>query len=499
MQTRSHWKSKRWRSVAQCFIGSIALALVTLVCFRLEVDLPTTAFAYLIVIVLLSLMGSFFVSAVLSIIAVGVLNYFFASPIFSFQVEEPQDAVLVIAFLLTSLIVTALVGKARSQREAALHAEAVLREQASLLNLTHDSIFVRDMHNIITYWNRGAEKLYGWTAKEVVGRFTTHELLQTVFPAPVEEIEADLLRAGHWEGELVHIKANKTKVVVASRWSLLRDEQQHPLRVLEINGDITSRKQAEEALKQAEAELVHVTRVTTLGELTASIAHEVKQPLAAVVVNADSCLNWLNHKIPQLGEARGAVERIIKDAHRATEVINRIRTLTTHAEPERTTLDINETIRETLLMLQRELLQQAVSLRLELAPTPTKVIGDRVQLQQVILNLLINGAEAMGKVSDRSHELLISSHQLDTDQVLVAIQDSGSGIDPENIDRLFTAFFTTKPRGMGMGLSICRSIIDAHGGRLWASNNDGPGATFQFTLPSDGREPPAPNQVTFSS
>ena len=166
MQTRSHWKSKRWRSVAQCFIGSVALALVTLVCFRLEVDLPTTAFAYLIVIVLLSLMGSFFVSAVLSIIAVGVLNYFFASPIFSFQVEEPQDAVLVIAFLLTSLIVTALVGKARSQREAALHAEAVLREQASLLNLTHDSIFVRDMHNIITYWNRGAEELYGGRRKK---------------------------------------------------------------------------------------------------------------------------------------------------------------------------------------------------------------------------------------------------------------------------------------------------------------------------------------------
>jgi len=229
---------------------------------------------------------------------------------------------------------------------------------------------------------------------------------------------------------------------------------------------------------------VHVTRVTTLGELTASIAHEVKQPLAAVVVNADSCLNWLNHKIPQLGEARGAVERIIKDAHRETEVINRSRTLTTHVEPERTTLDINETIGETLLMLQRELLQQAVSLRLELAPTPTKVIGDRVQLQQVIPNLLINGAEAMGKVSDRSRELVISSHQLEADQVLVAIQDSGSGIDPENIDRLFTAFFTTKPRGMGMGLSICRSIIDAHGGRLWASNNDGPGATFQFTLPA---------------
>src|SRR6185436_7059277 len=157
--------------------------------------------------------GSFFVSAVLSIIAVGVLNYFFASPIFSFQVEEPQDAVLVIAFLLTSLIVTGLVRKARSQTEAALDAEAALREQASLLNLTHDSIFVRDMNDVITYWNHGAEELYGWTAEEVVAkRSTTHQLLKTVFPEPLDKIDAELLRSGRWEGELVHTMADGTQV-----------------------------------------------------------------------------------------------------------------------------------------------------------------------------------------------------------------------------------------------------------------------------------------------
>ena len=166
MQKRN-WKSKSWRSAAQLLLGSLCLALATLVCFRLGLNLATAAFAYLIVIVLISLMGSTFASAILSIIAVGGLNYFFATPIFDFRVDYPQDSVLVIAFLLTSLIVTGLIGKARAQTEAAFRAEAVLREQASLLNLTHDSIFVRDMNNLITYWNHGAEEFYGWSERSL--------------------------------------------------------------------------------------------------------------------------------------------------------------------------------------------------------------------------------------------------------------------------------------------------------------------------------------------
>ena len=268
MQIKRDWKYHLWGSVAQGFFGSIALALVTLACFSLGLDLATTAFAYLIVIVLLSLMGSFYVSAVLSIIAVAALNYFFAPPIFNFHVEEAQNSVLVIAFLLTSLIVTGLVRKARSQAEAALEAEVALREQASLLNLTHDSIFVRDMNDVITYWNYGAEELYGWTAEQVVGkRVATHQLLKTVFAEPLDTIDAQLLRSGRWEGELVHTKADGTQVVVASRWSLLRDERQRPLTVLETNNDVTNRKQAEEALRQAQSDLAHISRVTTMGEL----------------------------------------------------------------------------------------------------------------------------------------------------------------------------------------------------------------------------------------
>ena len=207
----------------------------------------------------------------------------------------------------------------------------------------------------------------------------------------------------------------------------------------------------------------------------------MNQPLAAIVSNAESCLRWLDRETPQLEEARSASERIIKDAQRATEVIGRIRNLARYSDPEKSPLDINETIRETIPLLQRELLGQRVSLRLELASTLPKVLGDRVQLQQVIINLMVNGVEAIANATDLPRELVIGSRHYDP---IVAVQDSGIGFDPENVDRLFTSFFTTKPGGMGMGLSNCRSIIENHEGRLWASHNNRHGATFQFTLPA---------------
>jgi C4-dicarboxylate-specific signal transduction histidine kinase len=249
-----------------------------------------------------------------------------------------------------------------------------------------------------------------------------------------------------------------------------------------------ARSQTEETLKagdnlqRTQAELARVTRVMTLGELTSSIAHEVNQPLAAIVINAESCLRWLDRETPQLGEARSASQSIVMNARRATEVIGRIRDLVRCSDPQKLPLDINETIRETIPLVQRELVQQGVSLRLELASTLPKVLGDRVQLQQVIINLMVNGVEAVANATDLPRELMIGSRHHDPDHVLIAVQDSGIGFDPANLDRLFTSFFTTKPGGMGMGLSICRSIIENHEGRLWASSNDGPGSTFQFTL-----------------
>jgi PAS domain S-box-containing protein len=492
-------------------------------------------------------------------------------------------------------------------------AEGALRERARLLDLTHDTVFVRDMSDVITYWNRGAGELYGWTREEAVGQ-VTHQLTQTIFPAPLEEINAELLRTGRWEGELTHTRRDGTQVVVASRWSLQRNEQGLPAAILETNNDITERKRAEEelrvsqrnlrllievipgmvclgsaegeveyvnqrvldftgktledlagfgwtsvlhpddvervlstylqsiatgqtheveyrlrrwdgtyrwiqsradplrdsegriinwyalvydiddrknmeaTLRKIQDELAHVSRVMTMGELTASIAHEIKQPLAAVVTNAGVCLRWLAGEPPNLDEAREAARRIIRDGNRANDVITRIRAILRKTDTPKAQLDINEAIQEVVLLTQHEAARKGVTLRLEFTAGLPPVFGDRVQLQQVALNLLMNGVEAMASVEDRPRELMISSRTNESGQVLVAVQDCGEGIDGANLEEIFNAFYTTKSQGMGMGLAISRSIIENHGGRLWASSNDGPGVTFQFTLQAYGMQ-----------
>jgi PAS domain S-box-containing protein len=623
---------------------------------------------------------------------------------------------------------------ARLQAEIAerTRAEAALREQASLLDLTHDTVFVRDMGDVITYWNRGAEELYGWKQKEAIGQ-VSHQLMQTIFPTPLEAIHAELLGTGRWEGELIHTKRDGTPVVVASRWSLQRDEQGHPIVILETNNDITERrraeealreseeqwravfennptmyfmvdatgtilsvnpfgaeqlgytvdelvgrpvlnvfydadreavqrnvaacfeqlgrtmswevrkvrkdgavlwvretakamliknrpvvlivcediterkraeealarteqrlravianapiilfaldragvftlsegrglnalglepgrvvgqsvfevyraapqvlsavrralagepftevvdvndlvfetyyipfldergevagvngvainvterKRAEEALRQAQAELAHVTRVLTLGELAASIAHEVNQPLAAVTTNGNAGLRWLARQPPNLEEARECLQRIIRDTNRASEVIARIRAPLRKAEPQKARLAINDVVAEVIALAEGEVRRNGVALHTDLAADLPPVLADRIQLQQVLLNLLLNGVEAMRAVTDRPRELIVQSQKEEADAIRIAVQDSGTGIDPQHLERIFTAFFTTKPAGLGMGLPISRSIIEAHGGRLWATPNVGPGVTMQFTLPTgDGGTP----------
>jgi len=248
--------------------------------------------------------------------------------------------------------------------------------------------------------------------------------------------------------------------------------------------DVTAIRMAEMELNKIRTELAHVTRMTSLGELTASIAHEVNQPLGAVVANAEAGLSWLDREPPNMKEAHCALERIGRDGIRASEVIRRVRTLAKKTEIQMAPLDLNEVVSETLTLVQHELLSYRISMRMDLATALPLILADRVQLQQVILNLVLNGIEAMQSITDRARELLIRSEQHDARHVRVTVTDCGVGFSAEQAERLFNSFFTTKSSGMGMGLSICRSIIDAHRGRIWATSNLPHGATLQFILPS---------------
>jgi len=251
--------------------------------------------------------------------------------------------------------------------------------------------------------------------------------------------------------------------------------------------DVTERRLAEEALRSAAADLERASRLSTMGQLTASLAHEINQPLAAIVTNADACLLWLEADRPNLEEARQAATRIVRNGQRAGDIVKSVRALTRKSAPEMISLDVNDVIREVVDLMRSEFRRHGVRVETSLASDLGWIIGDRVQLQQVLLNLIMNGIEAMADSADRQRRLKIRSAKDESGRALVAVEDSGPGFDRAQQDRLFEAFFTTKPQGMGIGLSICRSIIDAHGGRLWASPSLPNGAVFQFTLPAVGR------------
>ena len=361
-------------------------------------------------------------------------------------------------------------------------AEETLREQANLLNLTHDAIFVRDMNGGITYWNRGAEALYGWTAEQAEGRIA-RELLKTVSSVPRDRIMAELLSSGRWEGELGRTKKDGTQVVVASRWSLQRDARGTPVAALETDNNITQRKRAEEERersRQLEAELARINRMSMMGELAASLGHEINQPIGAAAINATACLRWLQHEPPAIEEARQTASRIVSDVARVGDIIQRNRSLYSRGTPQREPIDLNETIRQMVVLLHDAANRQSISIRTDLDAALPTTTADHVQLQQVLMNLMLNGIEAM---QDESGELSVTSTRTEDGQLLISVSDSGIGLPAAEPERIFEAFFTTKPQGTGMGLSISRRIIESHGGRLWASPNTGRGATFQFTLP----------------
>jgi C4-dicarboxylate-specific signal transduction histidine kinase len=248
--------------------------------------------------------------------------------------------------------------------------------------------------------------------------------------------------------------------------------------------DITDRKRAEESLRQAQSDLARVNRVTTMGELTASLAHEVNQPIAAAVTNAKTCLRWLTREHPDVEEARAAALRIVNDGTRAAEIIKRIRLLFKKGTSERELVDINEVIREMVVLLRGETTRYSIAVQTELEADTPWLMADRVQLQQVLMNLMINGIDAMKDVVG-TRELTIKSQRAENDQILVSVNDTGVGLPPQQSSKVFEAFFTTKPHGTGMGLAISRSIVESHGGRLWAANNSPRGASFCFALPAN--------------
>ncbi|HLN98882.1 MAG TPA: PAS domain S-box protein [Pyrinomonadaceae bacterium] len=360
-----------------------------------------------------------------------------------------------------------------------------LRETQRLIQAIFDNssavIHVKDLDGRFLLVNRKFEEVVGLKSQEILGKtsFDLFPLNASAYDAADREV-IETGSASETEEVLITERGNH---IFLTTKSLLSDESGKPYALFGISAEITERKKVESDLREIQAELAHLNRVMTVGELTASIAHEINQPLAAIVMNGNAALRWLALDPPNLARARDSAELIIRDGDRASHVIARIRALLKKAPPSKTLLDVNEFVLEVVDLTQSEMVRNRVRLRVELAGDLPRVPGDRIQLQQVMLNLIANAVEAMRAIQDRQRALLITTDIIDNTVVRLAVSDNGPGIDSQTAQHLFNAFSTTKPEGMGVGLAISRSIIEAHGGRLWTEANDEFGATFQFTLP----------------
>jgi C4-dicarboxylate-specific signal transduction histidine kinase len=321
--------------------------------------------------------------------------------------------------------------------------------------------------------------LPGSAAVEILDVTRTHQFALARRNKEWEVVETSELKQA--KSEILRLNSDLERRVIERTVELTAANE-------ELRRQMAERQRAEVALRTAQSDLAHVTRVTAMGELAASITHEVTQPLTGIVTNGNACLNWLHSSPPNIDRATRTVERIIRDGNRASEVIKDIRALVKKEPPRQEAVDLNDLIHRTLTLASGEIIRNQVELKTELAVDLPKVPGDRVQLQQVLLNLIMNGIEAMSSITNRPRLLNIRSARHSegesSESVVVAVRDSGTGLDPQKAERLFDAFFTTKPQGMGMGLSICRTIISANDGHLSAANNADRGATFEFTLPA---------------
>jgi len=346
------------------------------------------------------------------------------------------------------------------------------------------------------YWSEENYRLFAFDPE--AGIPSDEAFYQRVHPEDRDRVRSEVFlerpeEGSHFDVEFRLVLPDRTMKYVRSTGHPVRNISGDVLEYVGTSIDVTDRKRAEEErerLRQAQEDLAHVNRVTTMGELTASLAHEVNQPITAAATDANACLRWLTRDDPDVEEARAAASRIVKDAMRAADIIGRIRLLFTKGTPQRELVDINEVIREMVVLLRGEATRYAISVQTELAEDLRQVVGDRVQLQQVMMNLMMNSADAMKNVNGR-RELAIKSQPADNEELLVSVSDTGIGLPPQ-ADQIFKAFFTTKPHGTGMGLSISRSIVESHGGRLWAGSNAPRGASFYFTLPSKLQVPDKP-------
>jgi PAS domain S-box-containing protein len=381
-----------------------------------------------------------------------------------------------------------------SEQKRAEEAFRRVEEKArAIVESALDAVVAMDADGKITDWNKQAEETFGWTRPEALGRRMVDTIIPVQYRLSHERGLEHFFKTG--EGPVL----NRRIEIKAVR----RDGTEFPIELSitplksgdtwtfsSFVRDISERRLAEEKLRESElnlrntqAELAHVNRVMTMGELTASIAHEVNQPLSAIIASGDSCSAWLSNDPPNLDKARAAASRIIQAATQASEIVQRLRALFKKTTSMTASVDMNAVIEDTISLVHHETERNKIFLRTELDPGVPTVSGDRVQLQQVILNLAMNAIEAISGLDTEPKRLMIRSTCSNTRELLVSVEDTGLGIEVEHADRLFAPFFTTKPQGIGMGLPICRSIIEAHGGRLWANKNEPRGAAFHFTLP----------------
>jgi PAS domain S-box-containing protein len=434
---------------------------------------------------------------VLAVVFSGLgFDYFLAQPRYTLYIEPPNRPLFVVFILFALMIAWFSSRRRRIEQELRqaldeLDTAAKRSQHARLLNLTHDTIFVRDMSDLITYWNRGAEEFYGWTAEQVVGKVTTHQLLQTVFPAPLEQINAKLLRTGRWEGELVHTKRDGTQVVVASRWSMEQDEQGRPLATLETNNDISERKRAEEEIRKLNAELEQrvIERTTELEAInkelqafTYSVSHDLRAPLRHMAGYAELLQKNASTILDEKG--RRYMMMILESAKRMGDLIDDLLAFSRigRAETQKTMVSLEQLVKEALSEVQQETDGRNMGWRIGALPN---LYGDRSMLRLALVNLVSNAVKFTRKRPQP--EIEIGCVDGKEDEIVVFIRDNGVGFEMKYVNKLFGVFQrlhrAEEFEGTGIGLATVQRIIHRHGGRVWAEGLVDRGATFYFSVP----------------